>query len=333
MTGTAPNPSRREALTAGFGLLGSLVLPRLELFAREDSPSQIKDDLNKLYGLRDPEEAYKAFKELNKNPVSFPSFEQFKEALSVCREAACTIYLLKNDRIASCTSGFLIDMPKERLGVAAYNKRYIVTCDHMRLDNYDGLAQISFPDGTIVKPERQFVEKLGANGIPVKDLRVYECSDSTLKGKKGLPCRRLEDEISVDSFALTYQPLNLRVDTSFSTGASGSIVVRDNKSNKVYLETFKVSKVTNTAAWEKQQDPHYPENSGFRLDGYLNKGGSGAPAVLFTKDGYCVAGLQVSYVPELESEATYTLEIRNDARIVHINNVLDLLKAYSIVRR
>jgi hypothetical protein len=201
----------------------------------------------------------------------------------------------------------------------------------MRLDNRDGMAQISFPDGTIVKPERQLIEKMGAHGFPSKDLRIYECSDSLLRGNKGLPCRRLADEVSLDCFALTYEPLNLRVGTSYSANSSGPTVVRFND-QKLPLEQFIVSKVTNTTAWQGQPDANYPANSGFSLDGYLNVGGSGAPAILFAKDAYSVAGLQVSFVPEPTSEHTFALEIRNDARIVHINNVLDLLKVYSIIK-
>lgn len=331
MTGTALNLSRREALGTSLGFIGGLVLPRLDTLALEIPYSQIKDPLDQLYTLRNPQKAYNAFKALNQDAQNFPPFEQFHEALNVSRNATCAIYLLRDGKVSSTVSGFLIDLPQSALTDRARNKRYVVTCDHMRLDNRDGMAQISFPDGTIVKPERQLIEKMGAHGFPSKDLRIYECSDSLLRGNKGLPCRRLADEVSLDSFALTYEPLNLRVGTSYSANSSGPTVVRFND-QKLPLEQFIVSKITNTTAWQGQPDTNYPANSGFSLDGYLNVGGSGAPAILFAKDAYSVAGLQVSFVPEPTSEHTFALEIRNDARIVHINNVLDLLKVYSIIQ-
>jgi hypothetical protein len=166
--GNETGMDRRQALwhlASGIGCaIGALTLPR-DTFGQE--PTAGAD----IYKLRDVERVYEIWRNQS-NATHLPPLEVFRDAVMTCREAACSIFLMKGPNLSACHSGFVVSIPEEHQTTSTRGKIYVVTCDHARLDHGGTKAIIQLPNGTNITPQSEIVAKGGQRGIPVKDLRI-----------------------------------------------------------------------------------------------------------------------------------------------------------------
>ncbi len=314
--------NRRQALgqlAVGLGsMMAALSLPQE---ARADELVQPTGP----YKLRDIEATYQLWRAQNK-ATHLPSLEVFREALSVCRQAACSIFLMKGTNLVASHSAFVMAIPDEVQTVPSRGKLYVVTCDHARLEHAGARPIIQLSNGQTVHPELELVARSGAKGIPVKDLRIYECRATAFKDTQPLPFTEIDDKvISQDAPVMTYEPLNLRASQVIDV-ARRTVTLDQEGSKKPVLEKLVLSHITGPQAFP--HDANYPESSGFSTAGMLRVGGSGSPVIIFSKNDFKVAGHQVSYGnPGLaESEHQIDGEIDNDGHVVHIGHAMQLLR-------
>jgi hypothetical protein len=124
---------------------------------------------------------------------------------------------------------------------------------------------------------------------------------------------------------MTYEPLNLRA-VQVVDEKQGTVLLDKAMQRQRVLEKFVLTHVSNPVGFPL--DPTYPETSGFSTAGQLKVGGSGSPVILFGENDFAVAGHQVSYGHnhDTDSEDRIDGEIDNDGHVVHINNAINLLQ-------
>lgn len=311
---------RRQALwqvaSAIGGAVGALTLPR-STFGQE--PATTGD----IYKLRDVERVYEIWRNQSKS-THLPPLEVLRDAVMTCREAACSIFLMRGPILSAIHSGFVVSIPEEHQTPSTRGKIYVVTCDHARLDHGGTKPIIQLPNGTNITPQSEIVAKGGQKGIPVKDLRIYECAASAFAGVKALDIRPIAVHPPQNAPVMTYEPLNLKARQIIDERRQTVVLERQPQSKPV-VEKFILTHVSHPSDFPF--DPSYPESSGFNTAGQLKVGGSGSPVILFTEDEFFVAGHQVSYGDrhDLESEERIDGEIDNDGNVVHINNAIKLL--------
>jgi hypothetical protein len=298
-------------------VFGALMAPR---DARADEPQS--SALN--YKLRNIERVYELWKGQSKSN-QIPPLEVFREAVTVCRESVCSIYLMKGPRLSASHSGFLVAIPEEFQTINSRGKVYVVTCDHARLEHAGTRPIIQLPNGRNIQPQLELVAKSGKGGIPLKDLRIYECLASSFEGVRALPLGLIEEAPPQDAPVMTYEPLNLRA-TQVIDEQRQTVVLDAKMQREPVIEKFILTHVSHP--FGLPYDVSYPESTGFNTAGQLKTGGSGSPVILFTEKGFVVAGHQVSYghSHSAESEDKIDGEIDNDGNVVHINNAISLLQ-------
>ncbi len=324
---------RREFLNSLSAITLSLVsFSNSSLVAQEPQPE--KDQLV----FRDLKKAYEIWQKEQPQVSKFPVFEKFEEAISICRQAVCSIYIINNNQIQAIHSGFLVEIPDQNKTNSSNNKRYVVTCDHARVGEHHGYSIIVFPNGLNVTPFRQIVEEYGTNNFPKKDLRIFECNNTgKLNAIKGIPIQLLSEVLPINLPALTYQPLNLKKQATYSSSTKEISPISGINDEQI-REKFILTRIIDPIGYDKNHsgnkrpDTYYPLNSGYLTAGQLNVGGSGSPNIIFDGDKFYLGGYQVSFVPEEENYESYDGEIRNDARIIHVNNVLSLLKTQGLFK-
>ncbi len=311
--------SRREAI--GRIMSGVLTYEALQ-FPRDVNAGE-PEVTSELYRLRDLEVLYERWK-TQKTSTHIPPLEVFRAAVMTCREAACAIFLMKGPTVSASHSGFIISIPEEHQTQNSRDKIYVVTCDHARLDHRDTRPIIQLSNGTTITPEIEIVAQFGARGLPVKDLRIYECLKIPVPGVRGLPLRPIEVRPPQDAPAMTYEPLNLRARQMVDERRQTVVLQRQLQSDRV-AERFILTSVSHPS--EFRFDPSYPENWGFNTAGHLKVGGSGSPVILFTERDFSVAGHQVSYGERQNHDGEDRIdgEVNYDANVVHINNAINLL--------
>ena len=313
--------SRRQALgQLASGLGCAFGMPAVLRDVRADEPQSSAVN----YKLRDIERVYELWKSQSKSN-DLPPLEVFREAVTVCRDAACSIFLMKGSRMSASHSGFLVTVPEEFQTASSRGKLYVVTCDHARIDHAGARPIIQLSSGKNIQPQVELVAKLGQRGIPLKDLRIYECLASSFEGMQPLPLKSIDVSPPQDAPVMTYEPLNLRA-TQIVDEQRQTVVLDAASQSKPILEKFILTRVSNPLGFP--YDSTYPETSGFNTAGQLKVGGSGSPVILFTKKDFAVAGHQVSYghSHDTESEERIDGEIDNDGNVVHINNAINLLR-------
>lgn len=313
--------SRRQALThmaSGLGCVFSALMAPRDVQAGEPERAAVN------YKLRDIQRVYDLWKNQTKSN-DLPPLEVFREAVWACRESACSIFLMKGPRLSASHSGFLVTIPEESQTSNSRGKVYVVTCDHARLEHAGTRPIIQLPDGRNIQPQLELVAKAGAGGIPLKDLRIYECLASSFAGTRALPLGLIEESPPQDAPVMTYEPLNLRA-TQMIDEQRQTVVLDAKMQREPILEKFILTRVSHP--FGLPYDVSYPESTGFNTAGQLKTGGSGSPVILFREESFVVAGHQVSYghSHDTESEDGIDGEIDNDGNVVHINNAISLLR-------
>lgn len=313
--------SRRQALgqmASGLAcVFGALMAPR-DVRAEEPQNSVVT------YQLRDLQRVYELWKSQSKSN-HLPPIEVFRDAVTTCRDAACSIFLMKGPRLSASHSGFLATVPEESQTASSRGKLYVVTCDHARIDHAGARPIIQLASGKNIQPQLELVAKLGERGIPLKDLRIYECLASSFEGVSPLPLRPIDAPPPQDAPVMTYEPLNLRA-TQIIDQQRQTVVLDAKTQSEPILEKFILTRVTQPLGLP--YDSSYPENTGFNTAGQLKTGGSGSPVILFREKDFAVAGLQVSYGHRHDTEREDRIdgEIDNDGHVVHIDNAINLLR-------
>ena len=313
--------SRRQALgqlASGLACaFGALTTPR-EVRADEPEGSAVN------YKLRDIVRVYELWKNQSKSN-QLPPLEVFREAVTVCRGAACSIFLMKGSRLSASHSGFLVTVPEEFQTASSRGRLYIVTCDHARIVHADARPIIQLPNGKNIQPQSELLTKLGERGIPLKDLRIYECLADSFDGTRPLTLKGIDASPPQDAPVMTYEPLNLRASQIIDEQRQ-TVVLNANAQSGQILEKFILTRVSHPFGFP--YDSSYPESSGFNTAGQLKVGGSGSPVILFSEKDFAVAGHQVSYghSHDTESEDRIDGEIDHDGNVVHINNAINLLR-------
>lgn len=304
-----------KTLTGASGALCALSLPSVRAVGAEVVGAGA-------YQLRDLNGVYQAWSEYNQ-AAYLPSYNVFEEAVTVCRKAACTIFLMKAGEMVAMHSGFVVSIPAEHETPQSKGRTYVVTCDHARLQFAGSSPIIQLSDGTNVRPKEELVTKRGVKGLPTKDLRVYECVASGVSEETKLSLRGIDVRPPQDAPVMTYEPLNLRTAQAVVDGqprlepsVAGST-----------REQFVLTHIIKPGGFP--YDSSYPQSSGFVTAGQLRVGGSGSPVVLFDREeGFTVAGHQVSYGVYVDEERRtwFDGEINQDGHVVHINNTVKLLR-------
>lgn len=305
-------------MASGLGcVFGALMAPR-DVQAGEPERAAVN------YKLRDLQRVYELWKSQSTSN-HLPPIEVFREAVTACRDAACSILLMKGPRLSASHSGFLVTVPEESQTASSRGKLYVVTCDHARIDHAGARPIIQLASGKNIQPQLELVAKLGERGIPLKDLRIYECLASSFEGVSPLPLRPIDAPPPQDAPVMTYEPLNLRA-TQIIDEQRQTVVLDAKTQSEPILEKFILTRVTQPLGLP--YDSSYPENTGFNTAGQLKTGGSGSPVILFREKDFAVAGLQVSYGHRHDTEREDRIdgEIDNDGHVVHIDNAINLLR-------
>jgi hypothetical protein len=320
-TSSTEDMTRRQALShlaAGLScVFGALAVPR---GAHADEPQ----DMMSCYALRNVERTYELWASQSKS-THLPPLEVFREALSVCRESACSIFLMQENWLSACHSGLVVNIPKEHQTASSRGKLYVVTCDHARLNHAGTRPIVQLPNGKNIQPLSELVVRAGKRGIPLKDLRIYECHANAFDGVRTVPLKSIDAELPLHAPVMTYEPLNLRARQIVDEQKQAPLLEPGMQSKKV-LEKFILTHISHPTGFP--HDPSYPESSGFNTAGQLKVGGSGSPVIVFTEKDFALAGHQVSYghSHDTESEERIDGEIDHDGNVVHIGHAIQLLQ-------
>ncbi len=309
--------ARRDFLTKTASAI-SAVFAGLQLPSRALGEAVAE---SRLFRHRNLEDSHRLWSE-QAEVQGIPPLNTFKAAVELCREATCVVAFVRDGVVRATHSAFVVSIPSR------LQKRYVVTCDHARLETNLGTVRLFLSnfENAVVLRELVFPFKNGRN--PSVDLRILECEPKAFAGIRGLPLSDLSEQIPTNAAMMIYEPPTVRIPMMLDP-STGLIAPYRDTSMDVRLERLVLTR--HAAETPFSEDSAYADNTGFRTAGQLPVGGSGSPVLLFDQNGFRVAGHQVSYGSRKVDELCVDGELDFDGVAVHVRHALKLLKLSNVL--